>query len=124
MAQVDFSNAVLDYSDEANAYAMQESNYLFLDYPNISYGGIFNYNVSQYKIVTNDNVSIILNTPSKVSILYTGSFIANGTFFYIGSCRYFDGGWRKTLPWKVSNISYSAGDTYSFVIDIEVSGNT
>ena len=56
-----------------------------------------------------------MNTPTKASILYSGSFAGSGTEFYIGA--------RNALYWKVSNISFANGDTYSFVIDIEVDGN-
>lgn len=108
MAQIDFSNAVLDVN--GNSTPLTEDDYM--SFNNTAY--LWN-SQGQY-ITSNQTKTIINNTPAKVSILYTGSFTTSGTEFYIGN-----GGGN---PWKVSNISFSSGDTYSFVIDIEVSGNT
>lgn len=119
MAQVDFSNAVLDVNTDSNDLPFDYS-YLYVNYN----GAFYTYDSSQYHIVnSNYSVTKISETPSKVSFLYTGKFNSSGTFFYLGRCWY-DYGVFKHLPWKVSNISFSADDTYSFVIDIEVSGNT
>ena len=114
MAQVDFSNAVLDIrTDISIEYPMAHADYLILaSSPQI-------YNSASNRINNNYSSSIILNTPSKVSILFSGAFTASGTEFYLGGSNF--PMWR---PWKVSNISFSSGDTYAFVIDIEVSGNT
>ena len=107
MAQVDFSNAVLDvYNSSARPFAY--SNYL-----NIPYEATVYDDQSGNSINGSASVNIILNTPTKVSILFTGVFTASGTSFH-----------TNRSVWGVSNISFSAGDTYSFVIDIEVSGNT
>ena len=118
MAQVDFSNAVLDVYEGSSsilpATPMAQNNYLKL------LGGINSISGSS-AVTTGDSVSVITNTPSKVSILHTGTFAESGTAFLIG--QYWDNSnWRA--PWKVSNISFSAGDSYSFIIDIETSGNT
>ena len=113
MAQVDFSNAVLDLYSGNPSYAdkpMNSSDYLNL-------GGNNSHilvNTSGSSIVSNSSKTIITNTPSKVSILYTGTFTASGTEFLT----------YEAPRWRVSNVSFSSGDTYSFVIDIEVSGNT
>ena len=107
MAVVDFSNAVLDVN--TGQLPMTYGNYLDLNNDKF-------YNSSYGIINTNRAVSKILNTPTKVSILYTGTFVASGTEFSIAS--------TSNMTFYVSNISYSSGDTYAFVIDIEVSGNT
>ena len=107
MAQVDFSNAVLDvYNDKPLTYG----SYLQLNNSGAPY---FHNLAGNY--ISVPTKSIILNTPQNVSILFTGVFNSAGTEFYIGD---------SAKEWKVSNISFSSGDTYSFVIDIEVSGNT
>lgn len=108
MAQVDFSNAVLDvYRSEK---PMTHNDYLRLQNHGFFYnGGSVN--------EQSGSVSVITNTPTKVSLLYTGTFTASGTEFYIAYTA-------NAGTFKVSNISFSAGDTYAFVIDIEVSGNT
>lgn len=106
MAQVDFTNAVLDVYDNTKK-PMTSSNYLGIN------GDVYFYNEQGSIINSNGAKSVILNTPAKVSILFTGSFTASGTSFH-----------TDLSLWKVSNISFSSGDTYAFVIDIETSGNT
>lgn len=106
MAQVDFSNAVLDAYNSLSK-PLVYGNYLGLDQDSYFYdanGSIINGISSR---------TILSNTPSKVSVLFTGTFTASGTSFH-----------TSNNVWGVSNISFSSGDTYSFVIDIEVSGNT
>lgn len=118
MAQVDFSNAVLDVNpNNAEAMPMTAAEYLYINHLPRLYNG----NDAPQRISTNEVKTILSNTPAKVSILFTGSFTANGTEFYIGRNEYY----TYVLPlWRVSNISFSSGDSYAFVIDIEVSGNT
>lgn len=114
MADVDFSNAVLDINSTTASKQISLSNYLGLGdtgFPNL-------YNVSGQIISSNANKSFIVNTPSKVSILFSGSFGVGGTEFYIVHNGY------SYRDWKVSNITFSAGDSYSFIIDIETEGNT
>lgn len=104
MAQVDFSNAVLDAN---SGKPMKSGNYLLLASTSYLYNSAGN-------IVSTPTVSVITNTPAKVSILFTGTFNQSGTEVFLGN---------MTL-WRASNISFSNGDTYSFIIDIETSGNT
>ena len=109
MAMVDFSNAVLDVNREKplnyQYLSTDEYNHYLMD----ANGNIIN---------SNRSTQVLTNTPTTLSRLYTGSFTASGTEFYLGT--YFTTG----SAWKVSNVSFSSGDSYSFVIDIEVSGNT
>lgn len=114
MAQVDFSNAVLDVWDNRPTQPSKpftEQNYMNFD----ASFSLYNYENGSYSVInTNGTKTILSNTPSKVSFLYTGEFSVGGTYFLM----------TNNAIWKVSNISFSAGDTYAFVIDIEVSGNT
>ena len=118
MAQVDFSNAVLDvFEGNESVKSMQPLNYDVY----LRLGEWITNTGGGSSITSSHSTSILTNTPSKVSILHTGTFAESGTAFLIG--QYWDNSnWRA--PWKVSNISFSNGDTYSFVIDIETSGNT
>lgn len=108
MAQVDFSHAVLDVIP--GKLPMNASFYMGMNFPTLFYY----YNGNYYSAVANSSCSILTNTPTKVSILYSGTFDHSDTEFYIANPQF----------WKVSNITYSSGDTYSFIIDIETSGNT
>lgn len=123
MAEVDFSNAVLDVF-EGNEYVsaynpMSTSDYMQLKNSSVEYF----YNLQGNGIsVPNPVVSILSNTPTKVSISYVGTFNSSGTEFLIG--LYSVTGGYKYAGWKVSNVSFSSGDTYSCIIDIEVSGNS
>lgn len=112
MAVVDFSNAVLDVAglNSSHNRPLAEDFYLRFGSPS---GDAYFTNRDDQRVVSNPSSQIILNTPQKVSILFTGTFTTSGTEMY----RYY-------TMWKISNISFSAGDTYSFVVDIEVSGNT
>ena len=112
MAQVDFDNAVLDVNPNSSNNPMNINKYMGIG------AGYSLRNSSNSEIVSNYSSSVISNTPTKASILFTGTFTASGTQFFITS------GWGSQIDWKVSNISFSSGDTYAFVIDIEVSGNT
>jgi len=69
---------------------------------------------SNYTRINANNATyqIITNTPTKLSVLYTGRFIADGSEFYI----YYSG---YNYKWKVLT-SFALRDTYSFVIDVEV----
>lgn len=104
MAQVDFSNAVLDVS--GNNKPMASSSYL-----NIT-GTSTMTNASGTRITGWEANRILSNTASKVSILKTGTFNASGTECFISGM------------WRISNISFSAYDTYAFVIDIEINVNS
>lgn len=120
MAQVDFSNAVLDGNASHSANLLSLEHYIGLydrNYTDL-------YDSTSSVITSNANKSIVTDTPSKASILYTGNFTASGTELYIASRRSDLPGIVWDIVWKVSNISFSSGDTYSFIIDIETSGNT
>lgn len=108
MAQVDFSNALLE--PRSGQKPITESYNLYLN--NTSY--LFDSNGAN--VVTSPSKSTLVSTPSKVTILYSGTFSASGTEFYM--CNSSD------KQWKVSNISFNPGDTYSFAIDIETSITT
>lgn len=115
MAVIDFTNAVLDVNtDDAHPHLpMTMADYLYFMNSSTNL-----YDSSNQTVATSFSKSIISNTPTKVSVLFTGVFYRSGTSFYIG---YYYG---NNLVWKVSNISFSENDAFAFVIDIEVSGNS
>lgn len=115
MAIVDFSNAVLDVYNNNQQKPLEFSNYLGF---NAAFGNMLL--DSQGNVLSSATRSIITDTPTKISFLYRGTFNDSGTEFYIG----YGGNTPDRFGWKVSNISFSANDTFAFVIDIEVSGNS
>lgn len=108
MAQIDFSHAVLEPNTNAKPLGM--SDYLYFNNPYLR-------DSSGNQINDTGSVTILSNTPSKVSLLFSGKLYSgtSGTEFYIGN--------QVNRIWKVSNISFGSEDAYSFVIDIETSGN-
>lgn len=72
------------------------------------------YDSNNDRIVQNYSSRRILNTPSRISFLYTGIFIVSGTEAYLRLNSY------TNLCWKFSNISFQAGDDYSFIVDVDM----
>lgn len=107
MAIVDFSNAVLQ--PNPNGYLpMTRDKLMSLDETSVLMNG------SGYSMVSSSNKTVLVYSPTKVSVMYNGTFNTSGDGFYIGNNQ----------TWKVSNISFANGDSYAFVIDVETSGNT
>lgn len=107
MADIDFSHAVLQPlqkpMNKLNNLGLTANNcYIFMDY-GLGYE-------------SNPTRTVLINTPTKISILFTGGIGSNGTSFYIGNAT-------NDFIFQVTNISFSAGDSFSFVIDIETSGS-
>ena len=113
MADVDFSHAVLDVIGDNKPMGST-----YYQYMNLGASGIFFDPTETDRVNTNNSVSQIVNTPTKTSFLYTGEFTASGTSFHMQYQYY-----SYYYMWKVSNISFNSGDTYSFIIDVEISGN-
>ena len=110
MAQIDFTNATLD------AYIgnpMAQGSYLRMN------ADSYLYDTSGNNISASASRSVILNTPAKASVQYTGTVNASGTEFLLGVQKSSN---TITFAWKVSNVSFSSGDTYDFIVDIETSG--
>lgn len=111
MAQIDFSNAIIEPYSPNKPFS----------YYKLGLGVTNNFNTyimnDTGNILTANYVvpTILANTPTKYSLLYTGtigSSVASGTYLYLGL--------SNTRIWKVSNISYSAGDTFSFQLDFDI----
>ena len=104
MAQVDFSGAVLQ--PNSGMKPMDVSEYLRFNYSDAIY------DINGTVISTNRGKAMLVCNPNKVTFVFTGTFTASGTELYI------------TDIWRVSNITFASGDTYSFAIDIETSITT
>lgn len=105
MAQVDFSNAVLSVdtsvASRANPVSQTEIN--------INATGSLS-DVNNNSITTNFSATRVVNEQYQLAYVYTGQFTASGTEFYLWKNR------TSSARWKVSNISFNAGDTFSFKI--------
>ena len=97
MAEVDFSNAIFTpYNNNPVAFSSI---------------GLGNYvadanGVSLVSTVAKNQLSLDVN---EYMCVYDGTFNASGTEFYIGATN-------ANTCWRVSNISFNSGDTFSFQI--------
>ena len=110
MAMVDFSNAAISFSTPFslnNAHPFCLNSGAFWD----GVGG------SSGQTVNSGNCVITTNTATKIVLSYTGTFTKSGTEFYFQGVNWWD------YPVKVSNINFSAGDTYDFSIEVTASGS-
>ena len=105
MAQVDFSNAVISVdtslANKVNPVSRLEINIDASSSLNDANGNV---------ISTNYSATRTVNEQYQFVYVYTGRFTASGTEFYV----YKD--YASAARWKVSNVSFSAGDTFSFKI--------
>lgn len=105
MAQVDFSNAVIE-PDGRNVWTYSGYMCLFSN-------TIVALEGAAVSIVANASYSKVYESKTKVRFLYTGEFTDSGTGFRMGS----------GVTWRVTGVSFSAGDTYSFEVEITASGS-
>lgn len=111
MAQIDFSSAIIEPYSSNKPFS----------YYKLGLGLVNGFNTyfmnDTVNILTTGTLAptVLTNTPTKFSLIYTGTIgsgVASGTYFYLGL--------NNTRNWKVSNISYSAGDTFSFQLDFDI----
>lgn len=102
MAQVDFSNARIVPIGARNATALQ---YVSLNTQNIS-------DVSGTTIVSGASITRQVNEQKQLVYLYQGAFTTSGTEFYVQQ----NVGRTTHSGFKISNVSFQSGDTYSFKI--------
>lgn len=104
MAQVDFSNATIEALGDNPPFDTQYDRTMDLQTQPYLYDSGGN------DITANPSMTVIESTKTRKSIVYAGKFTANGTELY-------------TIfgIWRISNISFAVGDTYSFVVEIEIS---
>lgn len=108
MAVIDFSNAVVE------RIGIWNLNNAYLTY--LGLGASSFYSLDSVLINEGSTFTVLDNTANKLKVLYSGrikSDVSSGNAFTLFS------GLNKT--WKISNISYNPGDTYSFTIEIDLS---
>ena len=102
MAQVDFTNARLELIGTVSPVSQA---YVNLDTAVL-------YNASGQAINGNYSISWLVNEQKKALASYSGLFTASGTEFYLHS--------NTNSKWKVSNISFQNGDSYTFQIPVSL----
>ena len=122
MAQVDFSNANIEII--SGAYPLNQF-WMSLQSAVSSWGSPKLTNSSDKTVVySTTSASVLTNTASKFSIRYTGTFGSNtpsgSTEFGICSKNI---NYTDTMCLKVTNVSFSSGDTYDFIVDVDVLGS-
>lgn len=117
MADVDFSNAIIEPYVGNDPYALKDA-WLkmkgFTGDPKLTdaNGQIIVSRIQQYDL--NGETTI-----THFAIREEGEFNASGTEFYLGFYSYNTG--RVYVYWKISNISFSSGDTFDFKVEIDLS---
>ena len=106
-SQVDFSNASLTMVNKTSAWTV---GVLYLDQGANLYNESSSYSPS---ITTNATKTVLVNTNQRYVINHTGKFTTNGTGFHIGADH-------NPRVWKVTDVSFSGGDTYSFDLEINL----
>lgn len=122
MAEVDFSNARIEPVAFPGIGQSTFSNYTAVnptEKQNVSIAMTAQlYNANSAVISRNGQISRLTNERKQLTYLYQGTFNASGTEFYI-----IDYGNYKMGAWRISNISFSAGDTYVFTINATLTCN-
>lgn len=107
MALVDFSNAIIEPDPTRSScplYAMAT---------NINLENLYFFDSSGNQI-GNGECTVVVMDKYNLSLVYTGTFSASGTEFYMGTLG---------SGWKVSNISFSNGDKYDFQVNVTLTCN-
>jgi hypothetical protein len=110
MAQVDFSHALL--RPVSNIKPLEAGAYL-----NLKPSTVRLYNAER-TVNLGDNLTadFLERAINKMVIVYSGEFAASGTEFYIGD--------PYQNFWRVSNISFSEGDMFSFKVTMEITSTS
>lgn len=121
MAEVDFSNARIE------PYAYTPIGSTHYNPVNPTYRE--NVSLNQSTLYSRDfgtiiapgaKVTQLVNLQKQLIYLYQGTFTQSGTEFYI--LNYSGSGYMSTC-WRVSNISFNSGDTYTFTINATLTCN-
>lgn len=119
MAYVDFSNAHIDVRGSLKPLHQQHLGLTNYNSPPATINFLTLESPWEY-IATSVASTIVSSTPTKVSYLYTGTFAMAGTSFGIYVKK--DSSSYEEF-WAITNVSFSAGDTFSFIIDVEITGS-
>ena len=105
MAQVDFSSATIEVY---NSSTKPMDIYSIGLYP----ASFFSTTQGAGTVATISTQNIVESSPSLMSVTYVGTFTASGTDFIIA--------YNGSYYWKVSNVSFASGDTFSFAVDVAI----
>lgn len=109
MAQVDFTNAIIEQTTQFST-----RNPVSVSYSSLYSGYLFD--SEETLICSNYSVTQTVNEHRRFVLRYTGTFNTSGTEFYISQ----GGSDPYKAKWKVSNINFSAGDLYTFTIAVNM----
>jgi len=110
MAEVDFSNARIEPLTAFGSYTNIVNPVSLYGYLSLTYGSYL-YDVNDNTIASM-TATVLTNTSNQLVVSFRGTFTTSGTEFYIIGASY-----PRACGWKISNISFSAGDTYTFQIN-------
>ena len=113
MSMVNFTNAKIDVVESQGTVVPVYWN-------NASINATTLTDISGNTINSNGICNLIVDEAKKYEYIYSGSFVTSGTEFYIDANP---GSVPKNARWKISNISFQSGDTYSFQIPITLTCN-
>lgn len=106
MAQLDLSNAHISV---ANISPLENAN--------LSLNQSWNFRNASKVQISNGNGSQASRDKDGILLRYYGTFTASGTEFYLFSNNSYGNHWR------ISNVSFSSGDTYDFTIAANLTCN-
>lgn len=108
-SDVDFSDALIDVNSYYSEHKpLSQAGLVYLQYCR----SILNIGRT---VISSPTLTTVDVSPSKSTVIFEGTFNASGTEFFMGQNT--NGNY---IYWRVTNISFSAGDTYSFAVDVEV----
>lgn len=133
MAQVDFSNAVLECIPQANFYQFANTSDVYWGLAGIGGSALLSLRVgsdsddpyasqviNDFPAVTNIHYSSYNRMSDGFKVIRSGTFSASGNYFFLCGNNQNAGTGTTPAVWKVSNIQYNAGDDYSFEIIVRV----
>lgn len=109
MAQVDFTNARIAPAIITGFGNPTENTYLSINQQKLTN--------SSGAYISNGSSTQLKNESKQLVYLYQGTFSASGTEFYVIT---YNNGSSRFSGWKVSNITFSSGDTYVFSIKADL----
>ena len=107
MAQVDLSNAILEPILDQNNKPPYYQYYISLWGVNTQIGV---YDSSGTSIANNISRQKLIDVSNQLLVQISGTFTASGTEFYLGLYS------TPELHYRISNVSFSSGDTFIFQI--------
>lgn len=108
MAEVDFSHARIQPATSYGGHSNLENpaKYQYVSLATVDYL----YDINENTIASLNRTQLV-NQQKQLVYQYSGTFTASGTEFYFG---------HSLAIWKVSNISFSSGDTFIFQIQADL----